>query len=295
MVGQGRHKRIQANVTNKDQQYYEEYDYSTRLNQYHLYEITQVNAEGRTQKDILTNEEYYKPFNTRQLAATGDKYLVVDIILKGIKLKVIVDSGVHRNFISPTIILEYLLPTEVKGEGYYLVLADGELSANRIVDVETIELGIGIAGHQETIRFDVTGIGGHDIILGLLQIEKHNPDVNQTTRQLRFSRCQYYKDKARGLKEVCATFKEEPRYPVEGPLIKDILLIYKKYEAMFEEELGLGALLKYADYDYRIELIEGAKPAFQPLREYSAKDLVKIKQYIDKNLAKGFIRESKSP
>ena len=39
------------------------------------------------------------------------------------------------------------MPTEVKGEGYYLVLADGKLSANRTVDVETIELGIGIAGH----------------------------------------------------------------------------------------------------------------------------------------------------
>ena len=58
-----------------------------------------------------------------------------------------VDSRVHRNFISLTIVLEYLLPTEVKGEGYRLVLVDGNLSANRTVDVETIELGIGIAGH----------------------------------------------------------------------------------------------------------------------------------------------------
>ena len=58
-----------------------------------------------------------------------------------------VDSRVYRNFISPTVILEYLLLTEVKGEGYYLVLADGKLSANRTVDVETIELGIGIARH----------------------------------------------------------------------------------------------------------------------------------------------------
>ena len=79
-----------------------------------------------------------------------------------------VNSGAHRNFISPTIVLEYLLPTEVKGEGYRLVLVDGKLSANRIVDVETIELGIGIAGHWETIRFNVTRIGGYDLILGLL-------------------------------------------------------------------------------------------------------------------------------
>ena len=71
----------------------------------------------------------------------------MDVILKGIKLKAIVDSRAYRNFIFPTVILEYLLPTEVKGEGYYLVLADGKLSANRTVDVETIELGIGIAGH----------------------------------------------------------------------------------------------------------------------------------------------------
>ena len=95
----------------------------------------------------MTNKEYYKPFNTRQLAATGDKYLVVDVVLKGIKLKAMVNSRVYRNFISPTVVLEYLLPTEVKGEGYYLVLADGKLSANRTVDVETIELGIGIAGY----------------------------------------------------------------------------------------------------------------------------------------------------
>ena len=39
------------------------------------------------------------------------------------------------------------MPTEVKGEGYRLVLVDGKLSANRIVDVKTIELGIGIAGY----------------------------------------------------------------------------------------------------------------------------------------------------
>ena len=43
--------------------------------------------------------------------------------------------------------LEHLLPTEVKGERYRLVLVDGKLSANGTVNVETIELGIGIAGH----------------------------------------------------------------------------------------------------------------------------------------------------
>jgi hypothetical protein len=48
MVGEGRHKRIWANVANENQWYYEEYDRSTRLNWHHLYEITQVNAEGRT-------------------------------------------------------------------------------------------------------------------------------------------------------------------------------------------------------------------------------------------------------
>ena len=31
---------------------------------------------------------------------------------------------------------------------------------------------------------------------------------------------------------------------------------------MFKEELGPGVLPRHEDYDYRIELVKGAKPAF---------------------------------
>jgi len=54
-------------------------------------------------------------------------------------------------------------------------------------------------------------------------------------------------------------------------------------------------LPKYQDYDYQIELKLGIKSIFQLLKKYLTSDLITIKQYINKNLAKGFIQEFKSP
>jgi len=155
-----------------------------------------------------------------------------------------------------------------------------------------------IGGHFEKIQFDVTKIGNHDIILGLPWMEQHNPNINWGTKQLQFDNCtdcfQAFKG-AVSLREVSATSEERLGYQETDPLMKDIPSAYDKFGALFREERGLEALPKHQDYDHRIELAEGTKPIFQPLREYSASDLMTIKQYIDENLAKGFIRESKSP
>jgi hypothetical protein len=209
-----------------------------------------------------------------------------------------VDSGAQGNFISPTVVVQHLLPTEVKEDGYCLVLADGGLAANGLIDVQTKPVHMGIGGHSEYIQFDVTKIGKHDIILGLPWMELHDPSIDWKTRQLKFDNCpDCFKDEitAVGPREVGATSKEGLGHQEKGPLMKDIPSAYHRFEALFKEELGIEALPEHQDYDHRIELAEGTQPIFQPLREYSATDLMTIKQYIDENLTKGFIRESRSP
>ena len=47
------------------------------------------------------------------------------------------------------------------------------------------------------------------------------------------------------IREVSATSKEELRYYDKGLLIKDILLIYKKFTVLFKEEQGIEALSKH--------------------------------------------------
>jgi hypothetical protein len=63
---------------------------------------------------------------------------------------------------------------------------------------------------------------------------------------------------------------------------------------MFIEKTGLGALPKYQKWDYKIELEEGKYPGFELIYRLLEKELAVLKKYINENMAKGFIRKSKS-
>jgi hypothetical protein len=63
---------------------------------------------------------------------------------------------------------------------------------------------------------------------------------------------------------------------------------------MFKEELSAKALPKHQPWDYKIKLEEGKEPPFRPIYQLSKKELEILREYIKENLAKGFIRKSKS-
>ena len=64
---------------------------------------------------------------------------------------------------------------------------------------------------------------------------------------------------------------------------------------MFEEETTAKALPKHQPWDHKIELETGKAPTFGPIYALSEKELKVLRGYLDENLKKGFIRESKSP
>jgi hypothetical protein len=70
---------------------------------------------------------------------------------------------------------------------------------------------------------------------------------------------------------------------------------YKEFSKLFEEELGLDALPKHQLWDHEIKLEEGKTLGFLLIYLMSEKELQEMKTYIDVNLKKEFIRESKSP
>ena len=53
-----------------------------------------------------------------------------------------------------------------------------------------VEAHIIILGHQETITLDMLGTAAHDIILGLPQLRKYNPRINQKKNIITF---EYYR------------------------------------------------------------------------------------------------------
>ena len=69
---------------------------------------------------------------------------------------------------------------------------------------------------------------------------------------------------------------------------------YKEYQEMFEETV-IATLPEHQEWDHKIPLEDGKKPTHSPIYTLSAKELEALRDYLDKNLVKEFIRPSTSP
>ena len=69
---------------------------------------------------------------------------------------------------------------------------------------------------------------------------------------------------------------------------------YKSYQDVFEKK-NADILPLHQPYDCAIDIEDGAQVPFGPIYNLSQDELATLKEYIDENLAKGFIRHSKSP
>jgi hypothetical protein len=69
---------------------------------------------------------------------------------------------------------------------------------------------------------------------------------------------------------------------------------YSEFADVFSKE-NADILPEHRPYDCPIDLQENAQPPFGPIYNLSQPELKALREYIDENLAKGFIRHSKSP
>ena len=63
---------------------------------------------------------------------------------------------------------------------------------------------------------------------------------------------------------------------------------------MFKEEAH-KKLPEHRDWDHKIPIKEGKKPTYGPIYALSETELKALREYLDENLKKGFIRPSTSP
>jgi hypothetical protein len=240
-----------------------------------------------------------------------------------------IDSGATGIFISRRFVNQNRIATCEKNDGYELIAVDG--SSLPDVDSETIPLPMAIQQHHEEITLDVLDTASHDVVLGMPWLEKHNPVIDWTKGVLRFARCDCVidinpirrqrssmDDRAREInsgEEIsllalgCADPKaaitaadiarqDQASHKASGnrgshaPL--EIPQEYQKWKRLFEEEEGKEALPKHQPWDHEIKLVPGKEPTFGPIYALSEKQLKALRQYLDENLAKGFIRKSES-
>ena len=80
----------------------------------------------------------------------------------------------------------------------------------------------------------------------------------------------------------------------EKPSTASIPKRYKDFEDVFQKK-NADMLPEHRPYDCAIDLQEGAQLPFGPIYNLLQTELTKLRKYIDENLAKNFIRHSKSP
>ncbi len=78
-------------------------------------------------------------------------------------------------------------------------------------------------------------------------------------------------------------------------MLKQILTAYKEYELLFQEGPRNKALLKHQLQDYEIPIKLGKSLTFRLIYQLSKRELKALKEYINVNLKKGFIRLSTLP
>ena len=70
---------------------------------------------------------------------------------------------------------------------------------------------------------------------------------------------------------------------------------YQDYEDLFKDDKTRAALPKHQPWDHHIPLQEGTEPIKTGVYSLSRAQEIELKNYLDENLAKGFIQKSESP
>jgi hypothetical protein len=246
-----------------------------------------------------------------------------------------IDSGATGNFMSTKFAQENNIPTAKREDAYSLSAINGtkisssidQSKTQKLVDKMTRPLPMAIGKHHEEITFDLIGIANHEVVLGIPWLRKHNPTIDWAKGKLVFPDCKCTIDVPASL-EATDEPKGKPTYWVEtdvsrrtrrylsgrkdGPVHrvwvrpsdqvlesatrekKKLPPQYKEFEKLAEEDID-HMLPKHKPWDHEIKLEPGKHPGFQPIRPLSEKELAVLRDYLEENLKKGYIRPSKSP
>jgi hypothetical protein len=207
---------------------------------------------------------------------------------------------------------------------------DGTLNKDGSIK-ETVSIQVEESGHVENLRCFVTELGDDDMILGLLWLEKHNPDVDWNTGKIlirgsaelgaepsedqpRFwkvatTRLHWRKWHKEGCLEhtpdeiwIAAGFTYSMLIAEKADGAKNartyeevILKHYRDFKKVFSE-VELERLLEHKPWDHKIDL-KPDTPSEHRSKNYpmSIDEQREVDKFLEENVCKGYIQSSQSP
>lgn len=220
------------------------------------------------------------------------------------KVQGLLDCGAEGNFIDAVLAKELGLEVDRRQGGRYEALNGQSLAI--LGQAAATYLVTDSLGTQRGCKdaFEVGGIHGFPVVLGMPWLERWNPSVNFETKHTawRKKRSQYRRVAAvradQFAKEVVGTTSLLYALSVQalsGKTAQDgPPAPYGRWSSVFSEE-NAAKLPEHGPFDLSIELEEGKRPSFAPLYNLSETELAVLRKYLDEYIAKGWVRPSKSP
>ncbi len=236
------------------------------------------------------------------LTTQRTEHMVLTAVLGEREVRLMIDSGANQSYVSRSTgqwLRQYKRKKELP---YSLTMANG--SHARLVDECLSEIPLKIGQHEETVTLDITDLPKYDVVLGMAWLHRHNPTINWKTRTLEFTQCSANElgDRSSPKAPILARaiwVRPQGRQLAEisdEPTAHELPPEYQDFKELFKEREKLAALPEHKPWDHKIEFLEGQQPKHKGWQKrLSPKEDTFLRKYIKDNLAKGFIRKSKSP
>ncbi|KAL0147880.1 hypothetical protein M9458_056801, partial [Cirrhinus mrigala] len=249
---------------------------------------------GHLRADCPIRPSRHEPSRVSDTSRLDVFEINVTLGFNGLKIdtSALIDSGAAGNFIAESFAKTYNLPLLTCGPRVAVAALDGRpLGSGRVRSVtEELELQASSL-HVEKLRLFTIHSPNHPIILGLPWLEKHNPIISWSNKQI----LQWSPDcLGRCLRETTRTHHHVQQHSLADSHTNPLPPPYHDLREAFSKEKATQ-LPPHRPHDCAIELQPGTLPTRGRVYPLSQPETDSMKQYIEEELAKGFIRPSTSP
>jgi len=237
---------------------------------------------------------------------------------EGITVKALLDSSVTGMFMDKKMAAKYGFRLQKLERPVIVRNIDGMNNSGGAI-THQVEVNMYYKSHVERIRMDVCDLGKIDVILEMLLLQAHNPEINWEAGEVKITRypplCERNTKLEKGQEakkgKRVVTLEEEKivRWVMEDKedwgRDKNVEEDYKKIEEMVPKrflkwrkvfgKMELERIPTRKIWDHAIDLKETFKPQKGRIYPLSKNKREEVQNFVNDQLRKGYIRPSKSP
>ena len=211
---------------------------------------------------------------------------------EGVAVRALLDSRTTGLFMDMTFVQKKRFKMEKLKKPLLVRNIDGTINTGGAI-MNQVECNMFFKGHVERARMDVYNLGKTEVILRMLWLAAHNPEIDWEKGEVKMTHClPIYGRKKQEEKEK--EVKKVERDKDEETLKKLVSRRFWKWKKVFgKKELERVPVRKA--WDHAIELKEGFTPKKGKVYSLSREKREEVQTFVEDQLRKEYIRPFKSP